>query len=367
MGKRELLIAAGFIVIAAIVYQFTAPAPKEGERGFSLRRAFDGLRREINSDAVRSEFTQTGTFPVGSAVEEVRIATARSIPVTIEGEDRKDIAFEMPIQSTGPDAANALAYAKRSVVEFDEAGRSVTITTSLPQEGSQSGSLTLRVPSRLLVRIEAAARPKVRNVAAVRLSRVTGEVVLENIKGAVTGTHVTGDLTVTRAGSANLILISSRTKLTGIERGITANARSGECEVRESHGPVVLTGTSTRVSLVAQDGEIEIDGEGGQIRVERPTAPVRIDIRRASVDVTLASATPVTAMTADSPLQLTIDGTPAIHVNAVSFSGNIRADDFSLQPERADRNARLQHDFGDKGARVILRNTRGEIVIARAK
>src|SRR5262245_8826551 len=100
MGKRELLIAAGFIVIVAIVYQFTAPAPKDGERGFSLRRAFDGLRREINSDAVRSDFTQTGTFPVGPAVEEVRIATHRSIPVTIEGEDRKDIAFEMPIQST---------------------------------------------------------------------------------------------------------------------------------------------------------------------------------------------------------------------------------------------------------------------------
>ena len=48
MGKRELLIAAAFIAIAAIVYQFTAPAPKDGEEGFSLRRMFDGMRREMN-------------------------------------------------------------------------------------------------------------------------------------------------------------------------------------------------------------------------------------------------------------------------------------------------------------------------------
>ena len=367
MGKRELLIAASVIVIAAIVYQFTAPAPKDGEGGFSLRRLFGDMRREMNEDAAKSEFVQKGTIPVGPGVEVVRISTSRSIPVTVEGEDRADIAYEMPVQSTGPDAPSALEYAKRSIVEVDDQGSQIGISTYFPAEGQQSGSLTLKVPARLIVRIEPGGRPRVKGVASVRLSRVTGEVLLEQIRGDVTGTHVSGDLTVKGAGSVNLILISSRVTLSGIERGVTANLRSGECEVRESRGPIVLTANSTRVLVAAHDGPIDIDGEGGQIKVDRPLQPVRIDIRRASVHVTLAGATPMTVVTSESPLQLMIDGTPAIQVDATSMNGGITATDFSLQPEKSDRASRLTHEFGGKATRVILRNTRAEIVIARVK
>jgi hypothetical protein len=367
MGKRELLIAASVIVLAAIVYQFTAPAPKDGEEGFSLRRVFDGMRREMNEDAARNDVVQKGTIPVGPGVEVIRISTSRSVPVTVEGEDRTDIAYEMPVQSTGPDAASALGYARRSTVEVDDQGSQIGISTYFPTEGRQTGSLTLRVPARLTVRIEPGGRPRVKGVAAVRLSRVTGEVVLEHIRGDVTGTHVSGDLTVNGAGSVNLILISSRVKLSGIERGVTANSRSGECEVRESHGPLVLTANSTRVTIAAHDGPIDIDGEGGQIKVDRPLKPVRIDIRRASVEVSLAGVTPMTIVTSEAPLQLTIEGNPAIQVDVTSMNGGITATDFSLQPEKSERASRLTHEFGGKAARVILRNTRAEIVIARAK
>jgi hypothetical protein len=172
MGKRELLIAAAFILIAGIAYQLTAPAPKAGEEGFSLRRIFGELRREINSDAARTEFKQAGTVAVRPELEEIRINT-RSIPVVVEGEDRTDIAYEMPVQSTGEDADKALSYAKRSAVETDDLGRQMTFTTYFPDEGSQTAKLTIRVPARLAVRIES-GRPTVRGVAAVRLSRVGG-------------------------------------------------------------------------------------------------------------------------------------------------------------------------------------------------
>lgn len=367
MGKRELLIAGAFIVLAAIVYQFTAPAPKDGEQGFSLRRVFDGMRREMNEDAAKNEFVHTGTIPVGAGVDVLRISTYRSVPVTIEGEDRTDIAYEMPIRSTGPDAAAALEYAKRSVLEVEDLGSQLNLSTFFPTEGSQTGSVVLKVPARLTVRIEPGGRPKVKGVSGVRLSRVTGEVVLENIRGAVTGTHVSGDLTINGAGSVDLILISSRLRLNGIERGVTANARSGECEVRESRGPLALTANSTRVTLVAHDGPIDIDGEGGQIRIERPLQAVRIDIRRAAVDVTLAAATPVSVITTEAPVQLTLDGNPAIHLDAASMGGRVNASDFSLPADTSERVSRLTHEFGAKAPRVVLRNSRADIVIARAK
>ncbi len=367
MGKRELLIAAAFILLAGIVYQFTAPAPKDGEQGFSLRRMFDGMRREMNEDAAKNEFVHTGTIPVAAGVEVVRISTYASVPVTIEGEDRTDIAYEMPIKSTGPDAAAALEYAKRSVLDVEDLGSQVNLNTFFPTEGSQTGSLVIKVPARLTVRIEPGGRPKVKGVSGVRLSRVTGEVLLENIRGTVTGTHVSGDLTIHGAGSVNLILISSRLRLTGVERGITANSRSGECEIRDSRGPVTLTANSTRVTLVAHDGPIDIDGEGGQIKVERPMQAVRIDIRRAAVDVTLAAPTPLSVITTQAPMQLTLDGNPAIHLDAASIGGGVNASDFSLQPEKSERLTRLTHEFGAKAARVVLRNYRADIVIARAK
>ena len=75
MGKRELLIAAAFIVVAAIAYQFTAPPPKEGERGFSLSRIFSGMRRELHGDSARAEFTVSGTAAVASSVDTLRINT----------------------------------------------------------------------------------------------------------------------------------------------------------------------------------------------------------------------------------------------------------------------------------------------------
>ena len=297
----------------------------------------------------------------------IRLSTSRSIPVTVEGEDRTDIAYEMAVQSTGPDAAKALEYAKRSILEVEDLGSQVNLTTNFPPEGSQTGSLLLKVPARLTVRIEPGGRPKVKGVTGVRLSRVTGEVVLEHIRGAVTGTHVSGDLTITGAGSVNLILISSRVKLTGIERGITANARSGECEVRESRGPLALTANSTRVTLVAHDGPVDIDGEGGQIKVDRPTQAVRVDIRRAVVDVTLAGATPVSVITTDAPMQLTLEGNPPIHLDAVTLGGGINAVDFSLQPETSERVTRLTHEFGGKAGGGVLPNPRAKSVRARPK
>jgi hypothetical protein len=366
MGKRELLIAAAFICLAAIVYQITAPAPKDGE-GFSLRRAFDGLRREIRSESARGEFKQTGTIPVGAAVQEIRLNSNRSVPVTIEGEDRADIAYEMPVQSTGPDADTALGYAKRSIVEVEDLGSQLALSTWFPAEGSQNATLTLKVPARLAVRLDAAGRPKVRGVASVRLNRISGELVVEDIRGAVTGTHLNGDLTVNKAGSVNLILISSRIKLGAIERGVTANIRGGECEVRESKGPLAITANGTRLSVFGHDGAIDIDGETGQIRVDRPLQPAHIDIRRASVNVTLAAAASVVVITSESHLQLNLEGTPAILLDAAAWGGKINAEDFSLEPETSERGARLKHEFGGKAARVTLRNSRGDIVIARAK
>jgi hypothetical protein len=367
MGKRELLIAAAFIVIAAITYQFTAPPPKEGERGFSLRRIFSNMRREMRSDSARAEFTVTGTVPVAAGVETLRLGGLQGMPVRIEGEDRKDIAYEMPVRSTGPDPAAALEYAKKSRVVTDDLGSEVTLSLYFPAEGSQTAALTLKVPSRLAVRLEGVSRPHVRGVAALHLGRVSGEMVAEDIKGGLTGTHLNGDLTVNGAGVVDVILIGSRSRFEGIERGLTLNARSGECEILKSHGPLDFASTSARLMVSNHDGPITIGGDGGDMRIDRPEKAVKIDIRRAAIDLTLAAAVPVTVLTTEEAIRLVLDGSLAVEVDAVVTNSIIDASDFGLQPEKVDRGARLVHAFGGKAARVVLRSAGGDIVLSRMK
>ncbi len=367
MGKRELLIAGAFVVVAAVAYHLTASAPRAGERGFSIGAMFAGLRDEIASDSARAEFNQAGTFAVPADVEVLRIGASRSVPVTIEGEDRRDIAFEMPVRSTGPDPASALDFAKRSVVEFDDLGRVLNIGTYFPTEGSQTATLLLKVPARLAVRIETGARPKVTGVAAVFLGRVSGEAVVEGVRGTVTGTHLNGDVTVRATGSVDLILINSRARFAGIERGLVLNARGGECEIEGSRGPIAFASTSARLMIRDHDGPIEIGGEGGHLRLDRPRREVRIDIRRAPVDITLAAAAPVTVIGSDEPLRLTLDGPPPVALDAWASQRSIEAVELGLDVERSERGARLTHRFGAATARVVLRNARGDIVIARAK
>jgi hypothetical protein len=367
MGKRELLIAAAFIVVGALAYSFTAAPPKEGERGFSLRDIFSHIRREMRSDSSSAEFTHTGTIAVAAGIEEVRFNTGRSVPITVQGEDRRDIAYELAVQSTGPDPAAALDYAKRVTLKIDDLGSQLTLEVERPPEGRQTVALTMKVPARLAVRTESVGRMRVQSVSAVHMGMVSGETIAEAIRGEVTGTHRSGELTVTGAGSVNLILVGSRATFRGVERGLTLNARSGECEVADSRGRLAFTGTSARLQVSGVDGAIEIGGDGGQIRIDRPLRETRIDIRRAIVEVTLAAAVPLTILTSDEVIRLVLDGPPPVDVDAIASNGNVDAADFGLTPEKTDRATRLSHAFGAKTARVILRNSHADIVLAKVK
>jgi hypothetical protein len=367
MGKRELLIAAAFIVLGAIVYQFTAPPPKEGERSFSIGRIIDGFKREMREDSAQADFTQSGTIAVAADAEELRVNISRGVAVTIEGGDRPDIAYEMPVRSTGPDVASALENAKKSIVEIDDLGRQITVGTYFPPEGRQTASLTLKVPSRLMVRIESGGRPNVRGVAALHLGRTSGELTAEDIRDAVAGTHQSGEITIRNAGTVDLTVVSAQTRLTGIARGISLNARSGTCEVAGSGGPLEFTGTSTRLTVTGHDGPIEIGGDGGRIQLVRPAKSVHVDIRRAEVEATLDAAVPVTILTSDQPLRLVLEGALPVEIDAIANHAAVDASALGLEAVRTERAARLTHAFGDRTVRIVLRNSRGDIVLARAK
>ena len=182
MGKRELLIILAFVVVGALAYQLTAPAPKEGERSFSLSRIFSNIRNEVRSHSASATVPMSGTVTLRPGVTEVRLLTIRAMPVTITGEKRSDISYEMSVKSDGPDEATAREWANKSKMEDDDLGNAHSLKVSFPEEGQQSGTLTIKVPEQLLTRIEGSGQVTISAVRAVELRNASGEITLTNVK-----------------------------------------------------------------------------------------------------------------------------------------------------------------------------------------
>ncbi|HUF49161.1 MAG TPA: DUF4097 family beta strand repeat-containing protein [Vicinamibacterales bacterium] len=366
MGKRELLIVVGFLVAGAVVYQFTAPPPAEG-RSFTLRRLIDEIRSDIRRDSTNATVTVTGTLDVSRAVEEVRLSGING-RVEVHGEDRDDVAYEVRVHSTGPDATLAESYARRSVLIEDDLGKSIWLRMDYPPEGQQRSEITLRLPRRMALRLEGGNAISINALRALRLEAVTGEAVIDDV-AELGGTHRNGRLTVTGAGSVSLTLTSSRATFTGVSGPIALRASRGETHISDSTGAVEIEQTSNELRLVGHDGTITISGTGGEVYVEQPQREVRVDVRNTEVSVTLDRAVPVTVLTTNQPIVLRLAGPPPIVLDArITDRGTITADDFQLMPTVDGNQSSIEHAFdGARATRVLLRNRRDDIVIRLGK
>jgi hypothetical protein len=367
MGRRELLIIVGFVVVGVVIYQITAPPPTEG-RGFSLGRLIDEIRADIRSDAESADYTHTGTIDVSERVHDVRISSITG-RMTVTGEDRSDIEYELRVSSTGPDVATATEYAKRTALVEDDLGDTLALRVSYPEDGQQTSEIVLRVPRRLTVRIEGGNSAELNNLQAVRLEGVVGEITAGTIAGDIGGSHRAGRLTVEGAGSISLTLVSSRALFSRITGGVTLNATRGETRIVDSGGDVVVEQSSNELHVEHHNGPVRVSGQNGDIAIVDPGGEVRVDVRRAGVEVTLVRAVPMTIITSDEPLRLLLTGEPAIVVDAITTGGgSIDAEDVGLTATTVQDQTELTHAFGDPaGVRVSLRNRRDEIVIRKTK
>ncbi len=369
MGKRELLIIVAFVALGAVAFELTAPPAPEG-RGFSLSRWWQTARRGIRGNQAMASSTQQGEIELGSGVTEVRV-TGTNRGVRVVGEDRKNVAWELHVESNGPDQATAQAWAKRAKLKLDDLGSSVSITVTFPTEGSQWGALMLRVPSRMAVKISGGSGgADVSEVAAVDFDRVAGEVSLKDIKGAITGSQSNGELTIMGGASVDMTLTNTRTTIGEISRDVTLDARNGRCEISDVEGAIEIKQTNQETTIDAPHSSTRITGTGGSISIQRPKKDVKVDCRRTEVEVGLDTAVPLTLLTTDETLRLLLDGPPSINLDAAATDGgSIHAEDFDLQVKSSEGEQRCSKVFGDAStaARVTLRILRGTIVIRKMK
>ena len=365
MGKRELLIIVAFVAVGAIAYQLTAPAAT-GTTSWSLGDFFKTARREMRGNPGRGTFVHKATIDAPPALREVRLVLLQGT-VRIVGEARDTIEYEFTVNSTGPDDAGAVALAKQTVIEPDNLADALILRARYPEPASQTAVMVMRVPARMVVRVESSRGFTISNVAAVQAEGNRGDVTLTGIAGAITGAHQDGDFKVTGAKSVKLRLLRSQNTFTKITDGVVLDVRDGDTTVSDSAGALEVDETRDEVTITGHRGTITVRGTDGRVTIQQPTAETRVDTRRAEVELQLDRAVTATILTTDEPLRLLMTGTPSLVLDAGATDAAIQATDFNLTPVSTESHARLTHTFGSGGARITLRNTRGDIILRKSQ
>ncbi len=296
MGKRELLLIVCFVIAGAVVYQVTAPEPGPGQRGFSFGRLLEAARREVRGNRATAELTTTATHKLPPELTELRI-TGPISEVEVTGENRTDVESTVFVHSNGYDEAEAKEYTRQSKLTADQTASALILRMEFPEGGRQRGTLKLKVPTRLHIRVEpGSGRLDVKNVAALELSGTRGEATVRQIAGRVEIVHRGGEVTIEDVGSLEFNGRSGELRLKGVrgdasikmEQGgeITASGVAGGLDLESRNVDVTLE------NLEPTRGPIRINANGGEVQMKGLRSEARIDARNA--ELTVAMSAPAT-------------------------------------------------------------------------
>jgi hypothetical protein len=370
MGKRELLLIVVFVIVGAVIYQATAPPASPNDRGFSLSRFMDAARREIRGRRASAEETTSATHPISGETTELRILGPIS-ELEITGEARPDVETTFQVRSNGFDDADAKRLVKASKVVADRAASAIILRAEFPRDGTQRGTLKVKIPSRLRVRVEpGSARFTVTNVSEVEIASTRGEATIRKIAGKVDIVHRGGDVVVEDAGSlrfsgrAGTLTVTNVRGDTSIrlEQGgdVTLAQLAGEVDVESRNAEVTLEG------LDATRGPIRVNAVGGNVRMKGLKSEARVDARGSELDVTMSAAAAVSLYTEGETVSLTPP--PAgFKLDAVVVDGQISPEDaiekmgfkYSATPDAKERRAYGAIKGG--GPTITIRTTRGDL------
>jgi hypothetical protein len=381
MGKRELLLAAAFIILGIAVYQFTAPPSDQSRPGWSFSGMVQKMRREVSGNRASAKATTTYTAPASAALREVRIVM-RSGAITVIGEDREDIKVDLTATSSGYDDAEADRLAKSTKVKLDEAGAMLIATVDYPREGRQTATMEVHLPRRIGVRIdEKSGVLKINDVASVMIGSGRGETNIANIPGLVQVTQRGSVITIDTAGSlklttfsgadarinkvlgdATLALQGGELRAEGIAGAIDVESRNTEVrfeKLAKTGKPLRINATSGEVTLAGVQDETRIDGRGTDIRVDQTLASTLSIYNDGSESIELTvppNGFKLDAVAVDG--RLTVDS--ALEKAGVAVTGsNTTGGEAGARREEY----RVTANVRGGGPLVTIRSVRGDIVL----
>jgi hypothetical protein len=380
MGKRELLLAAAFILVGFVVYQVTAPPPDPNARGFSLSRIIDNVRREVRGRPESAEVTQTLTRPLPDTIQEIRLRVPAG-GITITGEDRADLNAELHVRSNGYDQAEAERLAKDTSLKFDEAGAVLIISLYRPTEGRQQPTLRLRIPSRLGVRIdEKNGELTITNVALVAMGVARAATTISTVAGAVSATQRGSTITISDIGSLKLTTnAGAKARVSNVRGDVALSLQTGALRADGLHGSLEVESRAAELHFERLDGlkgPVRVNANLGEVVFVGLRTDTRIDGRQTEVRVDQAAPAPLAIYNdGTEPIEVTLPAggftMDALAVNArVTLDAALEKGGLSVElpdegtvPPPPRREARVFGTMAGGGPTITLRASRGDIVL----
>jgi hypothetical protein len=374
MGKRELLLIVCFVIVGAVVYQATAPPRGPNDRGFSFSRLIEAARREVRGNRASAETTTSSTQTIGAEITEVRIVGGLS-NVEITGEDRADVATSLRVVSNAYDDAEAKKYADETRLKTDRAAASLAYSVVFPQgrhSGRQRVFLTLKVPSRLRIRVE--SRPgkiSIVNVAAVEASNLGGEATIKKISGHVAVTHRGGRITIEDVAALKFNGRGIECIIKGIRDDASMVMEGGECTASQIGGSLEVEARNAEVNLEgfhATRGSVRVNAVGGSIRLRGVKSDTRVDGRNSEIDITMTGAAPLAVYNEGEDVSIT-PPPGGYRFDAVVVDGRIAPEstlqELGLKHETAQsaNESRASGTVRGGGATITIRATRGDLTL----
>ena len=375
MGKRELLLVFGFVIVGVVVYQATARPPAPGERGLSLSRILESARREIRGNRASAETTTTARHELTSDLKELRVV-GNIAEIEVAGEDRQDIESTAHVESNGYDEAEARSYVNQTKLTADRTASSLILRMDYPRGGRQRATLKVKVPSRLLVRVEpGSGSVKIASVTGVELAGSRGEATLTKIPGRVEISHRGGDVDIQDIGSLEFTGRVGTLKVANVSGDASIRLeQSGELTVSRVGGALEVDGRNCDIDLDDMSttrGPVRVNVNGGSLKVGGLKADTRIDGRGAEIEVAMAAPAPLAIYTYGERVSLTppaagytldariTDGrvTPDEFIASMGFSSN-KSDD--------TKEARVFGPFKGGGPVISVRATNADFTVLQA-
>jgi hypothetical protein len=290
--------------------------------------------------------------------------------VEVTGEQRSDVEATLRVVSTGYDDAEAKRLAAATTLKIDRPGSALAFAPDAPPQGRQTVSLTMKVPSRLRIRVETpSSRVVVTNVASVEIPSGRTETTVKQVAGRATVSHRGGRLIIEDVGALKLSSRSSETTLRNVGGDASISLQGGELDASGLAGAVDVESQNADVRIDQAErvkGPVRVNATGGTISIKGLRTDARIDGRNAELQIDMAAAAPVVVYNdGDEAIELAVPAGGFV-LDAMAINGRITADvvkDLGLEITAAD-DAKEQRASGrvrGGGPTITLRSNGGDI------
>ena len=370
MGKRELLLIAGFVLAGILVYAVTAPEPAPDQQRFSIGKLIEGLRREVRGNHASAEVRSSRILPLSPAIGEIRFETDRAA-LSVSGEDRPDVAFDLLVWSNGSDVADAQKYASETSLEVSEVGRALVVSIDYPEPAQQRATLTVRLPKALAVRVQQSrGKLDIGNIASAEIADARGQVTIRGVSGRLVTVHRGGTLTIENVGELKLSTRGSNVSLQDVKGEAGLQLQAGELRASAIAGPLDVESNGAQIELKdwpAVRTPMRLSTTGGSLTIAGLTSEARVDARDTKLDIAIEKPAPVEIYAyGDLPMTITVPAA-GFDLEAVAIDGRVAVPDGFAAVKTTGNEQRLHATIGGGGPKITLRSSRGDIAIRSRK